>query len=252
MATASLSKTMKPNKFFPSSVVLPPRKYNLGDSVQYSFDDGVTDDRYYQQGVIFGYQYQHKDFGLTGDVIVSRPGWVYCVIWFYESGDSDCTACPYASHTHEDDLELIDESNNVIPFTPQLPVLQRATRYQALLKGMGEKAVAVTLHDTNEGKGFVHLDVYARLPQRLNKPKQVLIGQPVTVTDSPIAEPRMHYIKRALANGQVERYSYTYADTNVWRFNVTVMPIFGTEEVITVVEDAEDWQLGYWNSRVTD
>ncbi|MGB3205214.1 MAG: hypothetical protein WBB28_09515, partial [Crinalium sp.] len=90
------------------------------------------------------------------------------------------------------------------------------------------------------------------LPERLNQSRELLLGQPASFVDPRISEPRIHYIKRALANGQVEHYSYTYSDSHFWRFNVTVAPIPGTEEVMTVVEDAEDWQLGHWINRITN
>ena len=244
---------MSQDKFLPFPIVLPQGKFQFGDMVQYYFNASSAKDRYYQQGVVFGSQYQHADFGLS-DAPVNRVGWVHYVIWFYESGTS--TACPFASYVHEDDLQLVKrsgQSSNVIHFPHQVAVMQRAQKHQGLLESIGgssKSIVAVTLHDANEG--FRYLDIYAQLPERLNKPRHLVIGQPANFVDPRIAEPRIHYLKRALANGQYQRYTYTYSDSHFWRFNVTVAPIYGSEEVLTIVEDAEDWQGGYWVNRITD
>ena len=222
--------------------------------MQYYFDgDGDAKDRYYQQGVVFGCQYQHKDL-VFSDAPVSRPGWVYYVIWFYESGT--VSACPFASYIHEDDLHLVKESShsqNTISFPSQVAVMQRAQKHRGMLEaisGSSKSIVAVTLHDANEG--FRYLDIYAQLPERLNKPRHLVIGQPANFVDPRIAEPRIHYIKKAISSGQYQRYTYTYSDSHFWRFNVTVAPICGSEEILTIVEDAEDWQAGYWVNRITD
>lgn len=129
-------------------------------------------------------------------------------------------------------------------------LVARANRHKALLKAIAKSgAVVVTLHDTNEAGGFCYLDQIASLPERLNTPTGTLIGKPVKFLPPAISEPRYHHIKKAIANGQAEFYSYTYEDEHSWRFNVAVAPLYGTEEVITIVTDAEPWQLGYWERR---
>jgi hypothetical protein len=241
---------MSPNRKLPSLLVLPPRKFNLAGAVQSLFVEEETGQQYFAQGTVLGYQYQHPDY-CSGDVIVSQPGWVYCVLWIAESDNGSIP--PYLGHVHEQDLLPADRNvnNKLIQFPQILPnsqLQQRAQRYRSLLEAISTNTVAVTLHDVNEG--FVYLDVFAPIAERLNQPKELLIGQPASFVDQNIAEPRIHYIKRALAHGQVERYSYTYSDSHLWKFNVTVAPIYGSEEVVTIVEDGESWQLGYWNSRV--
>lgn len=126
----------------------------------------------------------------------------------------------------------------------------RAQRHRPLLEAI--PAVTVTLHDASDRfNGHPYLDVYAAIPERLNKPREQLIGKPVTTVSPVIGEPRLHYIRRALANGQCERYSYEYQDDHLWKFDVTVAPLYGTEEIITIVTDAEPWQAGYWLNRVS-
>lgn len=230
----------------PSPVFLPRRKFQIGDYVISVFYDIEDDEKHTVSGTVFGYQYQHPAC-LEGDLVISQPGWVYCVVWMAMNGN------PYAGYIHEDDLEPARNPNTckLIQFPRQsLQLQQRTQRYRNLIEAAGSSAVCVTLHDINEG--FIYLDVYAPLPERLNQSRELLLGQPASFVDPRIAEPRIHHIKRALANGQVERYSYTYSDSHFWRFNVTVAPIYGSEEVITIVEDAEAWQAGYWINRITD
>lgn len=129
-------------------------------------------------------------------------------------------------------------------------LVTRANRHKALLNAIAKSgAVVVTLHDTNEAEGFCYLDQIAPIPERLNTPTGALIGKPVTFLPPAISKPRHHHIKKAIANGQAEFYSYSYEDEHSWRFNVAVAPLYGTEEVITVVTDAEPWQVGYWERR---
>lgn len=127
---------------------------------------------------------------------------------------------------------------------------ERATRHRSLLQAIGSQSVTTTLHDANEEGDFFYLDIFCSIPQRLNKPKERTIGKPLSFIDPAISEPRRHYIKRCVANGQCEKYTYTYEDEFFWKFDVSVAPIYGTEEVITIVTDAESWQLGHWLNKV--
>lgn len=129
-------------------------------------------------------------------------------------------------------------------------LVARAKRHKPLLTALAKTGVvAVTLHDASEAGGFCYLDQVAPIPDRLNTPTEVLISKPVTFLPPAISKPRHHHIKKAIANGQAEFYTYTYEDEHLWRFNVAVAPLYGSEEVITVVTDAEAWQLGYWERR---
>ena len=126
---------------------------------------------------------------------------------------------------------------------------QRARRYKQLLRAI--PAVVVTLHDVNESGGFFYLDLFAERTSRLNKQREELLGQSVLCVDPSIGEPRFHYIKKALASGQCERYDYHHDWEGLqWHFNVAVAPLYGSEEVITIVTDARDWQLGWWQNRL--
>lgn len=126
----------------------------------------------------------------------------------------------------------------------------RAKRHQPLMRAIEHTGiVAVTLHDSNEENGFYYLDQIAPIPARLNTPTGALIGQSVRFLPATISEPRFHHIKKAITNAQAEFYSYTYEDEHFWRFNVAVAPLYGCEEVITIVTDAESWQRSYWESK---
>lgn len=128
------------------------------------------------------------------------------------------------------------------------PIIQRASRHQSLIKAIGASAVAASLHDANDG--FQFLDLYASDPRRLNKPREVVIGQPANIIDPRISEPRIHHIREALANGQQETFTYTYEDEYLWKFQCAVTPIYGTEEVIVITSDLEDWQRHHWLNKL--
>lgn len=128
------------------------------------------------------------------------------------------------------------------------PIIQRATRHKSLIRAIGTSAVAVSLHDANDG--FQFLELYASDQRRLNKPREIVIGQPASIIDSRISEPRIHHIKKALSNGQQETFTYTYEDDYIWKFQCAVAPIFGTEEVIVITSDLEDWQRHHWLNKV--
>ncbi|MGB3208698.1 MAG: hypothetical protein WBB28_27225 [Crinalium sp.] len=182
---------MLPRKL-PPLLVLPQRKFNLADLVQSLFiveEDGEITHSYLAQGTVFGYQYQHPAY-CSGDVIVSQLGWVYCVLWLGES-DNGLTP-PYLGHIHEQDLQPVDKNINskLIQFPQILPnpqVQQRTQRYRSLLEAISTNTVAVTLHDANTNSGFAYLDVYAPIPERLNQPKELLIGQPASFVDPHIS-----------------------------------------------------------------
>lgn len=129
-------------------------------------------------------------------------------------------------------------------------IIKRAQRHKPLLEAIGRAGVCATLHDTNEDNGFMYLDVFTEIPARLNKPRETLIGSPISITDPRIAEPRIHHIKKALRNGQCETYTYTYDDDYHWEFKVSVTPVYGTEEVITIVTDVHDWQRHHWLNKI--
>jgi hypothetical protein len=130
-------------------------------------------------------------------------------------------------------------------------LISRADRHLKQFRESFPDAVAITVHDTDESKGYPYLDVYAPIPERLNQRRDIILGRPVSFLPRAISAPRHHYIKRALANGQSEEYSYEYEDDYLWKFDVTVVPIYGTEEVVTVVRDAEPWQLGHWLNKLS-
>ena len=125
----------------------------------------------------------------------------------------------------------------------------RARIYSHLIRGIPGN-VCVTLHDTNEETGFMYLDLFADIPQRLNKQREELIGKSVLTVDPAIGEPRFYHIRKCIASGQTERYNYHHDWQNRrWFFSVTVIPIIGTEEIITIVEDNEPTQLDWWLER---
>jgi len=151
------------------------------------------------------------------------------------------------------DLTTISPIKIPVIMPENLEIIKRAQKHQPLLQAIGASSVAVTLHDSNEANGFIYLDLCVDIAERLNKPREELIGYPASIVDPQISEPRIYHIKRALAHGQCETYSYTYEDPKndcLWKFNVSVSPIFGTEEIITIVEDAETWQKGYWVNKL--
>ena len=125
---------------------------------------------------------------------------------------------------------------------------QRAARHRPLLEGV--PAVAAYLHCVASDMYF-HLDVVAPIEARLNRPPRDLRYEPLTVQFLPseVIEIRRHCIAKAVANGQIHSEFYNYSDTHDWRFRYTAVPLYGAEEVLCVVEDAEDWQLGFWQER---
>ncbi|WP_016950009.1 hypothetical protein [Anabaena sp. PCC 7108] len=151
------------------------------------------------------------------------------------------------------DLSSISPLKIPVIMPENLEIIKRAQKHQSLLQAISASSVAVTLHGSNETNGFIYLDLCVDIPERLNKPREELIGYPSSIVDPQISEPRIHHIKRALAHGQCETYSYTYEDHKndcLWKFNVSVTPVFGTEEVITIVQDAEAWQKGFWLNKL--
>jgi hypothetical protein len=125
----------------------------------------------------------------------------------------------------------------------------RAQRHQDIIRAMGVSSVAVSLHDASD-EGFRFLDLYASDPRRLNKPREIVIGQPASIVDSRISEPRIYAIRKALSNAQTEFFDYVYEDEYIWRFRCSVTPIYGTEEVIVLTLDAEDWQRYHWLNKL--
>lgn len=140
-----------------------------------------------------------------------------------------------------------------LPVTMPAPVddiAKRAQRHRALMQATAHNTVGVTLHDTDPATGYQYLDAISPMPQRQNRPTAELIGQPVTIVDPRIGEPRLHAIQRALKHGQSETYHYTYDDDYHWEFDVTVAPLHGGTEILTIVHDAAPWQRGHWANKV--
>lgn len=132
-------------------------------------------------------------------------------------------------------------------YQAMLITTDRISRHQNLMKGFCQMMVpSVSLHDAKEG--FTFLDVQAPLSKRLNKPKEEIVGKPLSIVAPAISEPREHYLKKVLASGQTETFEYTYEDFARWRFLTTIIPLYGTEELLVVTRDhdKEPWQLGYW------
>lgn len=126
----------------------------------------------------------------------------------------------------------------------------RTRRHRALLEAAAFNTVGATLHDANPETGYQYLDVVSPIPQRQNRPTIELIGQPCTIVDPRIGEPRLHAIERALKHGQVETYEYEYEDDYRWKFIVKVAPLYGSGEVLTVVHDAASWQRPHWENKI--
>ena len=127
----------------------------------------------------------------------------------------------------------------------------RTRRHRALLEAAAFNTVGATLHDANPKTGYQYLDVISPIPQRQNRPTVELIGQPCTIVDPRIGEPRLHAIERALKHGQAETYKYKYEDEmGLWEFIVKVAPLYGSGEVLTVVHDAASWQRPYWENKI--
>jgi len=61
----------------------------------------------------------------------------------------------------------------------------------------------------------------------------------------------MYYLKRAVETGSHQRYEYTHDWEDLrWQFEVSIAPLWGSEELIAIVRDTESWQLGYWLNRL--
>lgn len=165
----------------------------------------------------------------------SKNKWVYAVKW-----DDETEYAFEKAGIYYDDEEIMPIDN----------LENRVKRHAALLQAIAAGTVTVTLHDCNESLGFPYLEVLAPLPERLNKPREQVLGQSCLSVDPRIGEPRFHAIKKALANGQCESYHYTYDDDFHWEFEVSVAPLYGREEVLTIVRDAADWQLGHWLNKL--
>ncbi|MEO0535900.1 MAG: hypothetical protein AAF215_18755 [Cyanobacteria bacterium P01_A01_bin.123] len=127
----------------------------------------------------------------------------------------------------------------------QLTAQERAVKYQTLIRGL--PVVAAYLHDISS-EVFGHLDVYASIEARLNRPPAELRGQPLTAQRFPseVIEIRRHCIQKTISNDQGHTERYTFQDDQFWRFRYTAIPLYGAEEVLCVIEDDQDWQLGYW------
>jgi hypothetical protein len=94
-------------KFFPLTGV-PPRQFNLGDRVQNTWIDDVSDEKYLSEGTIFGYQYQHPLWFNDSDLFIQGyAGWVYMVVRTYDSGEPNLT-CPFVLYVEEESLSLIE------------------------------------------------------------------------------------------------------------------------------------------------
>lgn len=166
----------------------------------------------------------------------SKNKWVYAVKWADETEYAFEKACIYYD---EEEIMPIDNLEG------------RVKRHAALLQAIAQSGcVCVTLHALDESLGFPYLEVIAPLPERLNKPREQVLGQSCLSVDPRIGEPRFHALKKAVASGLCENYHYTYDDEFHWKFNVTVAPLYGREELISIVSDAESWQLGHWLNKL--
>ena len=128
-------------------------------------------------------------------------------------------------------------------------ITARAQRHRSLLDSIAPGAASVSLHSQSEP--FEFLDIVAIHPARLNKPPEILIGASPQVLSPELAEPRMYYLKRAVETGSHQRYEYTHDWEDLrWQFEVSIAPLWGSEELIAIVRDTEPWQLGYWLNRL--
>lgn len=88
--------------------------------------------------------------------------------------------------------------------------------------------------------------------KRLNKPIDKLIGKPLATIDAELADIRKHYLRKAIASGSNQSYSYSHDWQGMtWRFNVNMAYLHGYQEVLCIVSDAEDWQPRWWQSQAT-
>ena len=95
------------SKFFPLTGV-PPRQFNLGDRVQTTSFNDISDEEYLFESTVFGYQYQHPLWLNDSDSIRKEyEGWVYMVATTYESGEQ-ILAYPYIHYYEENRLSLIE------------------------------------------------------------------------------------------------------------------------------------------------
>jgi len=181
-----------------------------------------------------------KECGIKGITILAESG-------------NFCRTLSVQQSEHFEPTPLVQNNQASMSFkimphlnTEQQVLERRAERHKPLLQAIGQGVVAVTMHDAHEESGFAYLDVFAPLTERLNKQRHELIGRSVESLPAAIAEPRLHALRKAVAVGGHVSYSYSYEDDYKWRFNVEVAPLWGTEEIITIVRDAEVWQPGHW------
>jgi len=157
-------------------------------------------------------------------------------------------------------IRIIGETANylfsphvVTQLEPKLMLIEeitaRAQRHHPLLNSIAPGAASVSLHSQSEP--FEFLNITAIHPARLNKPSEILIGASPQALSPELADPRIHYLKRAVETGSHQRYEYTYDWEGLhWKFEVSIAPLWGSEELIAIVRDKEPWQLGYWLNRV--
>ena len=153
--------------------------------------------------------------------------------------------------------ELVALKSKIETITSQLQQIQfmkkmqstieaRRRKYQALIRSI-PNATAVALHDCDEKSEFRYLDIFAPIPERLNKSREVMLGSSAWVVDSDLAQARVHYIRKCLATAQVENYKYTHHwNGRDWHFKARIVPLYGSEEVISIVEDAYPFQREWW------
>jgi hypothetical protein len=66
------------------------------------------------------------------------------------------------------------------------------------LNSIAPGAASVSLHSQSEP--FEFLNITAIHPARLNKPSEILIGASPQALSPELADPRIHYLKRAVEN----------------------------------------------------
>lgn len=117
-----------------------------------------------------------------------------------------------------------------------------------------EDLCTIAIHSEADGYPFLLVQPLWGIEAMLNKPIRELLGQPIDVVATEIAQAKRRCIERAIASGGIAKESYTYPWQGAdWKKQIIATYLPGHNEVLVQTQPykGEEWHLGFWRNTLT-
>lgn len=109
------------------------------------------------------------------------------------------------------------------------------------------------IHAEDINLTFLAIQPFLNIQETLNRPIADVLGKPLSLVDSVIASKKARCIERAIATGGTssDHYAFDWEGTT-WKKVVTAIYLPGHGQILTQTSPypGEEWQNGFWRSRI--